>query len=52
MELKDRELKDREVKTKEREREELFLKSIIVSVNDMDKFQLKKINKIKPIKST
>ena len=51
MELKDIELKDREVKTK-RERKELFLKSIIVSVNDMNIFQLKEMKKIKPIKST
>ena len=36
IELKDRELKDREVKIK-REIEELFLKTIIVSIDDMDK---------------
>ena len=36
MELKIRELKDREVKIK-REIEELFFKTIIVSIDDMDK---------------
>ena len=38
IELKDRELKDREVKIK-REIEELFLKPIIISIDDMDKFE-------------
>ena len=38
IELKDRELKDREVKMK-REIEELFFKSIMVSIDDMDKFE-------------
>ena len=49
-ELKDRELKDREVKTK-REIEELFLKPIIVSLDDMDKFEQKEMKKIRPIKT-
>ena len=40
-ELKDRELKDREVKIK-REIEELFFKLIIVSVDDMDRFEKKR----------
>ena len=40
MELKDRELKDREEKIK-REIEELFYKLIIVSKDDMDKFEEK-----------
>ena len=51
MELKDRELKDREVKIK-REIEELFFKPIIVSIDDMDKFEQKEMKKIKPIKIT
>ena len=38
IELKDIELKDREVKIK-REIEELFFKPIIVSLDDMDKFE-------------
>ena len=49
-ELKDRELKDREVKIK-REIEELFFKLIIVSVDDMDRFEKKEM-KIRPIKNT
>ena len=36
MELKDRELKDREMKTK-REKEELFFKPIVVSIDDIDR---------------
>ena len=50
IELKDRELKDREVKIK-REIEELFLKPIIVSLDDMDKFEQKEMKKIRPIKT-
>ena len=50
-ELKDRELKDREVKIK-REIEELFFKLIIVSVDDMDRFEKKEMKKIRPIKNT
>ena len=42
--MKDRELKDREVKIK-REIEELFLKPIIVSIDDIDKFEQKKERK-------
>ena len=46
--LKDWELKDREVKIK---REiELFSKPIIVSKDDMDKFEEKEMKKIRPIK--
>ena len=41
IELKDTELKDREVKIK-RKIEELFFKPIIVSIDDMDKFEQKK----------
>ena len=40
--MKDRELKDRKVKTK-REIEELFLKSIVASIDDMDKFEQKEM---------
>ena len=49
--LKDRELKDREVKIK-REIEELFWKLIIVSFDDLDKFEQKEMKKIMLIKST
>ena len=38
LKLKDRELKDREVKIKT-EIEQLFLKPIMVSADDMDKFE-------------
>ena len=48
IELKDRELKDREVKIK-REIEVLFSKPIIVSLDDMDKFEEKEMKKIRPI---
>ena len=41
IELKDRDLKDREVKI-ERKIEEIFFKSITVSIDDMDRFQKKK----------
>ena len=49
--MKDRELKDREVKIK-REIEELFFEPIIVSIDDMDNFEQKKMKKIRPIKNT
>ena len=49
--MKDRELKDREIKIKS-EIEELFFKLIIVSIDDMDKFEQKEVKKIKPIKNT
>ena len=45
------ELKDRNVKTK-REIDELFLKTIMVSIDDMDKFEQKELKKIRPIKNT
>ena len=51
IELKDRDLKDRELKIK-REIEELFFKPIIVSIDDMDKFEQKEMKKIRPIKNT
>ena len=49
MELKDRELKEREEKNK-RGIEELFYKPIIVSKDDMDKFEEQEMKKIRPIK--
>ena len=49
--LKDRDLKDRELKIK-REIEELSFKPIIVSIDDMDKFEQKEMKKIRPIKNT
>ena len=48
--MKDRNVKDREVRIK-REIEELFLKPIIVSMDDMDKFEQKEM-KIRPIENT
>ena len=44
------ELKDREVKIKRQI--ELFFKPIIVSIDDMDKFELKEMKKIRPVKNT
>ena len=49
--MKDRELKDREVKIK-REIEELFFKPIIVSIDDMNRFEKKDTKKIRPVKNT
>ena len=50
--LKYSELKDKELKVK-REIEELFFKTIIVSIDDMDKFEQKKFKKFKKaIKNT
>ena len=51
MKLKDWELKDGEVKTK-REMKELFFKPIVVSIDDMDKFDEKGTKKIRLIKNT
>ena len=51
MELKIRELKDREVKIK-REIEELFSKPIVVSIEDIDKFEQEEMKKLMPIKNT
>ena len=48
--MKDRGLKDREVKIK-REREKLFFKEIVVSMDDIDKFEKKEIKKIRAIKN-
>ena len=50
IELRDIELKDREVKIK-REIEELFFKPLIVSIDDMDKFEQKEMKKIRSIKT-
>ena len=47
---KDTELKDREIKIK-REIEELFVKSIFVSIEDMKMFEKKEMKKIKPVKN-
>ena len=46
--MKDRELKDREEKIK-REIEELFYKPIILSKDDLDKFEEQEMKKIRPI---
>ena len=51
IELKDKELKDREVKVK-RQILELFSKPIIVSTDEMDKFEQQEMKKIRPIKNT
>ena len=51
IELKGRELKDREIKIK-REIEELFLKLIIIFIDDLNKFEQKQMKKISPIKKT
>ena len=42
IELKDRELKDKEMKTK-REKEELFFKPIVVSIDDIDRLAQKEM---------
>ena len=49
--MKDRELKDRVVKIK-RDIEELIFKPIMVSIDDIDKFEQKEMKKIWPIKNT
>ena len=51
--MKDRDLKDREVKI-ERKIEEIFFKSVTVSIDDMDRFEKKEIKKdqTRPIKNT
>ena len=50
-ELKDIELEDRQVKIK-REIEELFLKPIAVSIDDMDSFEKNEMKKVRPVKNT
>ena len=47
--LKSVEVKDRKIK---REIEELFLKLIILSIYDMDSFERKETNKIRPVNNT
>ena len=42
-------MKDRKIK---RDTDELFLRSIIVSIDDMDRFERKGMKKIRPIKNT
>ena len=49
--MKDRELIDREVKIKI-EVEELFFKSVMMSADDIDKFEKKEIKKLRPVKNT
>ena len=51
IELKDRGLNDGEVKIK-RETEEVFLKLIVLSIDDMDKFERKNVSKIRLFKNT
>ena len=51
IELKDRGLNDGEVKIK-RETEEVFLKLIVLSIDDMDKFERKNVRKIRLFKNT
>ena len=48
--FKDSELKDRKVKIKRKI--ELFFKLIIVSIDDMEKFEQKEMKKIRLIKNT
>ena len=49
--LKDTEIKDRDLRIK-REIEKLFFKPMIVSIDDLDKFEQKELKKIRPIKNT
>ena len=51
IDLKDIELKDRGIKTK-KEIEELFIKPIITSIEDMDRFEEEAMKKVRPIKNT
>ena len=51
IELKEIELKDREIKIK-REIEQLFSKPIVVTIDDIDKFEKNEMKKIRPIKNT
>ena len=51
IETTDKELKDREVKLK-REIKEVFFKPIVVSIDDMDRFEKKEMKKIKRVKNT
>ena len=49
--MKDRKLKEMEVKIK-REIEELYFKPIIVSIDDVNKFEEKEMKNLGPIKNT
>ena len=49
--LKEREIKDRDLRIK-REIEKLFFKPMVVSIDDLDKFEQKELKKIRPIKNT
>ena len=49
--LTDKELKKREIKLK-KVIEELFFKPVIVSIDDMDRFEQKEIKKKRPIRIT
>ena len=49
--IKDAELKARETKIK-KEIEELFIKPIISSINDMDKFEKEELKNIRSVKNT
>ena len=49
--LTDKQLKKREIKLK-KVIEELFFKPVIVSIDDMDRFEQKEIKKKRPIKIT
>ena len=51
VELKDKELKDRELKIRKK-MEKLFLKPIIVSIDDIKRFEQKKLKKERVIKNT
>ena len=49
--MKDKESNNRELKIK-REMEQLFFKPIIVSIDDVDKYEQKEMKKIRPINNT
>ena len=53
VELKDTELKDREINIK-KETEELFIKPIIVYIEDMDRFEEEEeeMKRVRPVKNT
>ena len=51
IDLKDRELKGRKIKVK-REIENVFSKPIIMSIDDMDKFEQKEMKEKRPMKNT
>ena len=51
VELEDTELKDREINIK-KETEELFIKPIIVYIEDMDRFEEEEMKRVRPVKNT